>query len=406
VAGFVWRVAVARKKTRRRRSSHPGRFLLLVLLLVATALGGMRLLLDERGQALLVGWGVTDRFLPRLELHLDVALAECFIELGLSRRDVEPERTSEDGIDLRTYRLDAPPHLTPTQCNQHIAAAATRMGATVLRAEELHDLHGAVVLQLGFGSRLTHRIVIRPQRELPKLADGERKPRVALVIDDLGHNLSREVREIFEWDIPLTVAVLPELPASKASFDAAREAGIPALLHLPMESNHDRDPGRSPVLVGMQPVEIEALIVRYTRQYGAFPGVNNHMGSRATEDRATMDALADVLARHDLYFFDSMTSPKSVAHDAALARGVWSTRNDLFLDHKTRSMADVAESAMELADLARKAGLAIGIAHARPYTLQALRAMLPRLAAEGIDFVTLEDLRREQDGRSAGRRRR
>jgi polysaccharide deacetylase 2 family uncharacterized protein YibQ len=397
-------VAVARKKTRRRRTSHPGRFVLLILILAGLVFGASRLLLDERGQALLVGWGVTDRFLPRLELQLDVALAECFLELGLSRRDVEPERTSDDGVDLRTYRLVAPPHLTPTQCNQHITRAATQMGARVLRAEELHDHQGAVIVQFGFGSRLTHRIVIRPQRELPPLAKGQRKPRVALVIDDLGHNLDRRTREIFEWDIPLTVAVLPELPASKASFDAARAAGIPALLHLPMESNHERDPGRSPVMVGMQPVEIEALIVRYTRQYGAFPGVNNHMGSRATEDRETMDALADVLARHDLYFFDSMTSPESVAHEAVQARGVWSTRNDLFLDHRTHSMADVAETTMELADLARKAGLAIGIAHARPYTLQALRAMLPRLAAEGIEFVTLEDLRQPQDGRSAGRR--
>lgn len=118
-----------------------------------------------------------------------------------------------------------------------------------------------------------------------------------------------------------------------------------------------------------------------------------------------MDALADVLSRYDLYFFDSMTSPNSVAHDAVTARGVWSTRNDLFLDHRTHSMADVAEATMELADLARQAGLAIGIAHARSYTLQALRAMLPRLAAEGIEFVTLEDLRAEADGRSAGRRR-
>ncbi len=35
----------------------------------------------------------------------------------------------------------------------------------------------------------------------------------------------------------------------------------------------------------------------------------------------------------------------------------------------------------------------MGIAHARPYTLQALRALLPRLRAEGIHFVTLEELR-------------
>jgi polysaccharide deacetylase 2 family uncharacterized protein YibQ len=364
----------------------------------------MRVLLDERSQAFLVRTGITDRFLSRLEIHLDVTLAECFLDMGLSRRDLEPERTVQDGVELRTYRLHAPPHLTPTECNAYIVHATRAAGAEVLQARELHERGGAVVLQLGFGSKLTHRIVVQAQKERQPLAEGRPKPRVALVIDDLGHNLNEQIQEIFEWGIPLTVAILPELPASKASFAAARDAGIPALLHLPMESNQNRDAGKSPVMVGMQPIEIEALIVRYQRNYGNFPGVNNHMGSRATEDRPTMDAMADVLAKHDLYFFDSLTSRNSVAHAAAQAEGVWSTRNDLFLDHHTTSMADVAEATMELADLARKSGLAIGIAHARPYTLQALRAMLPRLAAEGIEFVTLEDLRQQQDGRAAGRR--
>ena len=398
---------MARKKRRtQRKSINPGRFLLLLMILATIGFAAARVVLDDRGQALLVRLGITDRFLPRLELRLDVALAEAFLELGLSRRDIEPQRTNEDGVDLRSYRLQSPPHLTPTQCNQRLQKAATIVGAEILRGEELHNRMGAVVLQLGYGNRLTHRIVVRPQRKIEPLAKGEKKPRVALVIDDLGHHMNRNVQEIFEWGIPLTVAVLPELPASKAAFEAARQAGVPALLHLPMESSQGRDEGESPLLVGMEPVEIEALIVRYQRNYGAFSGVNNHMGSRATEDRSTMNAMAKVLAKHDLYFFDSMTTPKSVAHTAARDQGVWSVRNDVFLDHRTTEMADVAEAAMELADLARQAGLAIGIAHARPYTLQALRAMLPRLAAEGIEFVTLEDLRNPKDGRSADRRNR
>jgi len=375
-----------------------------MLILSAIGFAAARVLVDDRGQALLVRWGVTDRYLPRLGLHLDVALAETFLELGLSRRDIEPERTTQDGVDLRSYRLQAPAHLTPTQCNIRIQKAAATVGAQVLRAEELHDRQGAVVLQLGFGDRLTHRIAVLPQRRLEPIAKGATRPRVVLVIDDLGHQLNRQVQEIFEWGVPVTVAVLPELAASRACFEAARKAGTPALLHLPMESSQGLDEGPSLLEVGMQQIEIEALIVRYQRIYGDFPGVNNHMGSLATEDRPTMDALAAVLAKHDLYFFDSLTSPNSVAHAAARDQGVWSVRNDLFLDHRTTEMADVAESAMELADLARKTGLAIGIAHARPYTLQALRAMLPRLAAEGIEFITIEELRTAQDGRSAGRR--
>jgi hypothetical protein len=48
---------------------------------------------------------------------------------------------------------------------------------------------------------------------------------------------------------------------------------------------------------------------------------------------------------------------------------------------------------LSLVALARKRGLAVGIAHPHPETLQALRALLPRLQADGIQFVTVNDLR-------------
>ncbi len=82
-----------------------------------------------------------------------------------------------------------------------------------------------------------------------------------------------------------------------------------------------------------------------------------------------------------------------MGYEHARERGIWSIRNDLFLDDGTESAEDVAGKLIQLCELARDRGLAVGIAHARPYTLQALRALLPRLRAEGIHFVTLEELR-------------
>jgi len=160
-----------------------------------------------------------------------------------------------------------------------------------------------------------------------------------------------------------------------------------------MEPEGDENAGRNPITVGMDEAQIDALLDKYQRKYPGFVGINNHMGSRATADGATMRALAMVLERRGLFFLDSITTPRSVAHRTVRAQGVWSIRNDLFLDTETESVETVAARLEQLAALARKRGLAVGIAHPRPYTLEALRALVPRLQAEGFRFVTLEELR-------------
>jgi hypothetical protein len=73
--------------------------------------------------------------------------------------------------------------------------------------------------------------------------------------------------------------------------------------------------------------------------------------------------------------------------------GVWCIANDLFLDDKEEPAEQVEANLQRLANLARRRGLAVGIGHPHPETLAALRIMLPRLQAHGIDFVTIESLR-------------
>jgi polysaccharide deacetylase 2 family uncharacterized protein YibQ len=77
--------------------------------------------------------------------------------------------------------------------------------------------------------------------------------------------------------------------------------------------------------------------------------------------------------------------------------------NDLFLDDGEESQEQVEANLDRLARMARKRGLAIGIAHPHPETLAALRAALPRLQADGYEFVTLESLRPATPGRLAAR---
>jgi len=139
--------------------------------------------------------------------------------------------------------------------------------------------------------------------------------------------------------------------------------------------------------------EIDAIIGKARERYPSFVGVNNHMGSLATADLGTMRALAQALKRRDLVFVDSQTTPQSVGLRACREAGVWIVRNDLFLDDGGGTTEKVADNLLRLAGMARRRGLAVGIGHPHPGTLAALQAMLPRLRAEGIELVTIDELR-------------
>jgi polysaccharide deacetylase 2 family uncharacterized protein YibQ len=187
--------------------------------------------------------------------------------------------------------------------------------------------------------------------------------------------------------------VLPELGKSQDILDAARERQLPVLLHLPMEPTGGADPGKHAIRVGMQAEEIEAIVDAHQRRYKGIFGVNNHMGSRATADRPTMAALMQALRRRDLVFVDSQTTPRSVGRETAREAGVWCVANDLFLDDGGEAREQVASNLARLARIARKRGVAIGIAHPHPETLAALLEAIPRLQADGYEFVTIESLR-------------
>jgi hypothetical protein len=86
-----------------------------------------------------------------------------------------------------------------------------------------------------------------------------------------------------------------------------------------------------------------------------------------------------------------MTIGSSVAYATARGAGVATARRDVFLDNR----AEVAYSEQQLAAAARIAlehGSAIAIGHPRATTLAALRAMIPKIEAEGVQFILVRNL--------------
>jgi polysaccharide deacetylase 2 family uncharacterized protein YibQ len=221
-------------------------------------------------------------------------------------------------------------------------------------------------------------------------ATPRKKPMVAIIIDDMGYQPAIG-RKMLDLPLPLSFSFLPGGPQTKELASAAKSRKRDILLHLPLEATDRKvDPGPGTLAVAMDPQELEK---KFAEDLAAVPmaiGLNNHMGSRFTEERPAMAALLTQVRQRGLFFLDSRTSNKSVACAVAKEAGVPCLSRHLFLDND-QSQAAVVKQVDALLALAEKNGWAVGIGHPHPATLAALtarqQALTERAAVVGIGTI-------------------
>jgi hypothetical protein len=208
-------------------------------------------------------------------------------------------------------------------------------------------------------------------REVPRLL------RAAIVIDDLGSDLDAAHR-LLALDYPLTYSVLPYLRYSRLTAEEAHRRGREVMLHLPMEpeAGAHASPGEGAILVGMSPREVRRVVRSDMEAVPYLAGVNNHMGSRATQNAALMAEVMKTLAGRRLYFIDSRTTGASSALDAARRERLPAFYRSVFLDN-TESVAYTLGQLREFRRRVEQTGVALAIGHPHPTTIAALARFLP-----------------------------
>ena len=223
-------------------------------------------------------------------------------------------------------------------------------------------------------------------------AGGQVTGRLAIVIDDAGRDLDSQ--HIYEqMGIPLTLAVMPDQVHTRDAARSWRAHGLPVILHQPMESVSGIGMEPKVILTSMSDAAIRQMLRDSLSQLPEAIGINNHQGSKATIDARTMDIVMNELHHRGLFFFDSHTNSTTAADKAAKTYGVPYVRNDLFVDNSA-SVSDICAMIQEGADRAKKKGTYIIIGHCRPHTAEAFRQMIPKLKAQGIEFVYLSSLKK------------
>jgi hypothetical protein len=322
------------------------------------------------------------------KLQIEIHPEEQIVQTGLS--------TSRHESDSIYLALENPRQADTLE--RALAQIAQRHKLTV------DESPAGSMLRVSFsrGDVRTHSIHIilalaaRPRLPAATMPGGQESPRLAIIIDDMGHDRA-PAEELLALPIPLTISILPHLPLSAEVAEEAFRRGDQVLLHLPMEpeagsGGPDGAMQESIELrVGMSASDVNSTLAGMLETVPHAVGVNNHEGSRATSDAPLMRALMPALRQRNLFFIDSRTSATTVAYSTALRDGVPAAARKVFLDDIVTEEAVLTQ--LELAAKeAQRDGSAIAIGHPHAATIAALTQAAPALESRGIRLVFASDL--------------
>lgn len=215
-------------------------------------------------------------------------------------------------------------------------------------------------------------------------------PVVAVVIDDMGISQKRTA-DIISLQAPLTASFLTYGKELDNQVKNAREAGLEIMVHTPMEPHSKADLAPDTLTTRMDTEEIKSGLKIMLDKFHNVKGINNHMGSKLTEDFERMNAVMEVLSERDLFFLDSKTTAFSVAKKAAKQNLVSYATRHVFLDNENK--ADYILKQLAIAErIARRNGYAVAIGHPKTGTYQALKQWLPTLEEKKIKLVPMSEI--------------
>ena len=217
-----------------------------------------------------------------------------------------------------------------------------------------------------------------------------KQPVIAIVIDDMGVNVSRS-RDIIKLEVPLTSSFLTYGPHLEKQIKAAQAAGHEIMAHVPMEPHRDLYTAPDGLKTSMSDEELKEKFEIMLKKFPEVRGVNNHMGSKFTENEQKMSDIMEVLAEHDLYFLDSKTTPKSVGEKTAKRYGVDYAHRHVFLDNNNDKKYILKQLA-QTERIAKKNGYAVAIGHPKSKTYEALKEWLQTLPQKGIKLVHMSEI--------------
>ncbi|MBN1524173.1 MAG: divergent polysaccharide deacetylase family protein [Spirochaetales bacterium] len=215
--------------------------------------------------------------------------------------------------------------------------------------------------------------------------------RIAVVIDDAGND-AVSLAPFLLFKGKLTVAVLPLLPNSKLNAENAFKAKKEVILHQPMQPIGENKTGPGMIGIDASREQIQQLLRENLKTVPHASGLNNHMGSLATQNDLVMDAVFGYCKQENMYFLDSRTTAATLGKAYAEKYNISFAERKIFLD-SVPGKENIADSLNKGIEHAKRDGSVVVIGHVQnPEVIAVLNEQYDRLVASGIEFVTVREL--------------
>ncbi len=218
------------------------------------------------------------------------------------------------------------------------------------------------------------------------------KPLIAVVIDDMGVNRKRTL-DIISLQAPLTSSFLTYGQTLDKFAASAEAAGHEIMIHAPMEPKVKANLAPDTLMADMTEEQIESRFEEMLAKFNDIKvsGINNHMGSKFTEDKERLGYVMNILKQRGMFFLDSKTTASSKGKELAVADGVDYAARDVFLDNEN-DYAYIMKQLEKTEKIARKKGFAVAICHPKSQTYLALKDWLNTLPDKEVKLVHVSEI--------------
>jgi polysaccharide deacetylase 2 family uncharacterized protein YibQ len=217
-----------------------------------------------------------------------------------------------------------------------------------------------------------------------RLAYRGEKPRLAIIIDDV--HTRAQLDAVTSLPFPVTPSIFPPYSQSPDTHKLATYA-VHYMIHLPMESGNAKYDAQSKTLkTGFTKAQIRARVHELRRLFPRAHYINNHTGSRFTENSHAMQILYEAMKREGFTFIDSVTTGRSRVKEIAHRYGDAYVARDIFIDNR-QDIGYIRSQLKKAVSLAKKNGYAIAIGHPHAMTFEALSRAKPLLKEVEVVYI-------------------
>ena len=223
----------------------------------------------------------------------------------------------------------------------------------------------------------------------PTLADEER-PRIAIIITDMGLNKQQTTSAIKNLPAAVTFAFSPYGVALNDWRNLARSTGHEVLLLAPMEplnypQNH---PGNLSLYTNKDSLENIEILHKVMGSMVGYVGMMNYMGSKFMAVQPNLRPILTEMNIRGLMFVDGYTTPFSKGANIAQGIGLPRSIVDAHID-KIPSQEEIMIQFQGLENIAKSRGVAVGIAHNYPISISLLQKWIATLPDQGFQLVPI-----------------